>query len=86
MILIYEDNQSAICLSKNPQYHSRSKQIDIKYHYIRDQVKDGIINVQYCKTDDIIADMMTKGLHGDQFEKLRKMAGAVETTDVGKIG
>uniref|UniRef100_A0A1X7UDW7 Reverse transcriptase Ty1/copia-type domain-containing protein n=1 Tax=Amphimedon queenslandica TaxID=400682 RepID=A0A1X7UDW7_AMPQE len=57
MILIYEDNQSAICLSKKPQYHSQSKQIDIKYHYyIRDEVKDGIIDVQYCKTDDMIAD------------------------------
>ena len=32
--LIYEDNQSAICLSKNPQYHGRSKHIDIKYHFI----------------------------------------------------
>ena len=41
-------------------------------------MKDGIINVQYCKTDDMIADMMTKGLHGDQLEKLRKMAGIME--------
>ena len=76
-ILVYEDNQSAICLSKNPQYHGRSKHIDIKYHYIRDQVKDGVIDVQYCKTEDMIADMMTKGLHGDQFEKLRRMAGVM---------
>ena len=58
MILIYEDNQSAICLSKNPQYYGRSKHTDIKYHYIRDQVKDGIINAQYCKTDNMIPDMM----------------------------
>ena len=79
MILIHEDNQSAISPSKNPQYHGRSKHnIDIRYHYIRDQVKDGIINVQHCKTDDMIADMMTKGLHGDQLEKLRKMAGVME--------
>ena len=59
---IYEDNQAAICLSKKPQYHGQSKHIDIKYHFIRDIVKNGAIEVKYCKTEEMIADMMTKGL------------------------
>lgn len=38
--VIYEDNQSTICMTKNPQFHGRSKHIGIKYHYIREQVKE----------------------------------------------
>ena len=43
---IYEDNQSAICLTKNPQFHGCSKHIDIKYHFIQDQVNDGMVEVK----------------------------------------
>ena len=42
-VVIYEDNQSTICLSKNPQFHGHSKHIAIKYHFIRDQVKEPLI-------------------------------------------
>ena len=73
--LIYEDNQSAICMAKNPQFHGRSKHIAIKYHFIRDETKKGTIDVQYCRTDDMIADILTKGLYAERFEKLRDMAG-----------
>ena len=79
--MIYEDNQSAICLSINPQFHGRSKHIAIKYHFIRDQVKNGEIEVKYCKTEDMVADMMTKGLYGERFGKLRKLAGLAEMID-----
>ena len=62
---LYEDNQSAICMTKNPQFHGRCKHIAIKYHFIRDEARKGTINVQYCRTDDMIADMLTKGLHAE---------------------
>uniref|UniRef100_A0A1X7VWA0 Reverse transcriptase Ty1/copia-type domain-containing protein n=1 Tax=Amphimedon queenslandica TaxID=400682 RepID=A0A1X7VWA0_AMPQE len=58
-IVIYEDNQSTICLSKNPQFHGRSKHIVIKYHFIRDQVKDGTVELKYCKTEEMLADVFT---------------------------
>ena len=76
--ILYEDNQSAICMTKNPQFHGRCKHIDIKYHFIRDEAKKGTIDVRYCRTDDMIADMLTKGLHAEQFVKLREMAGLKE--------
>ena len=57
-ILIYEDNQSAICLAKNPQFHGQSKHTAIKFHFIRDQVKKGAISVKYCKIEDMTADML----------------------------
>ena len=76
--IIYEDNQSAICMTKNPQFHGRCKHIAIKYHFVRDETKKGTINVQYCRTDDMIADMLTKGLYAEQFAKLRDMSGIKE--------
>ena len=73
--VIFEDNQSAIAMTKNPQFHGRSKHIAIKYHFIRDKVIDGAIKVQYCPTTEMIADMLTKGLPTNTFTKLRKMIG-----------
>ena len=72
---IFEDNKSAICLAKNPQYHGRAKHIDIKHHFIRQRVQDGDIKLEFCKSEDMIADMLTKGLNFYQFAKLREMAG-----------
>jgi transposase InsO family protein len=73
--LILEDNQAAICIAKDPQFHGRAKHIDIKYHFIREQVNNGTVELRYCRTDDMTADMLTKGLSRDQFIKLREMAG-----------
>lgn len=72
---IFEDNQSAIRVAKNPQFHGQSKHIGIKYLYIREQVHSGAVELKYCPTNEMIADMLTKGLHREQFEKLWKMAG-----------
>ena len=73
--ILYEDNQAAICLSKNPQWHGRSKHIDIRYHFIREQVNNQNIELKYCPTNNMIADMLTKGLGKETFEKLRTLAG-----------
>ena len=79
--VIYEDNQSAICIAKNPQFHGRSKHIAVKYHFIRDQVENNNMELKYCRTNGMIADMLTKGLNGEQFAKLRHMAGVREVID-----
>ena len=76
--LIYEDNQSAIAMTKNPQFHGRAKHIDIKHHYIREQVGQGTITLEYCPTDEMTADMLTKGLSQEFFCKHRNKSGVVE--------
>ena len=76
-MVVYEDNQSAISMANNPQFHGRSKHIDIKYHFIREQVKSGKVQLSYCQSNDMIADILTKGLSTGQFEKLRLMSGVV---------
>ena len=59
-ITLYEDNQGAIALINNPVHHQRTKHVDIKYHFIREKVMNGIINVVYLQTDGMIADYLTK--------------------------
>ena len=74
-VTIYEDNQSAIAMSKNPQFHGRSKHIDIKYHFVRDQVEKKTLTVLYCPTGSMLADVFTKGIPKEQFKKLRELIG-----------
>lgn len=72
-ITLHEDNQAAIALAKNGKYSSRTKHIDVKYHYVRQAIEDGKLKVDYCPTEDMIADIMTKSLSRVKFEKLRAM-------------
>ncbi len=74
-LIVYEDNQSAIQIAKNPQFHGRTKHIEIKYHFIRELVRNGVVQLRYCPTEEMIADMLTKGLGHDQLVKLQFLAG-----------
>ena len=71
LVSVLCDNQSAIDLSKNPVQHSRSKHIDIRYHFIKDQVEQGTIQLEYVGTRDQISDILTKPLSTELFEKHR---------------
>ena len=72
---IFEDNQSTICLAKNPQFHGKMKHVEIKYHFVRDHIEQENIKLVYCRSEEMMADMFTKGLPISQFVKLRKMIG-----------
>ena len=76
--LILEDNQSAIAMAKNPQFHGRAKHIDIRHHFVREQVALGNIRLDYCSTTEMTADMLTKGLNCERYCKLREKAGICE--------
>ena len=62
MTLIYEDNQGAIAITKNPVHHGRTKHIDVKHHAIRELSENGIINVEHINTNNMLADLLTKPL------------------------
>lgn len=70
-ITIFEDNQSCIRIAEEPREHKRMKHIDIKYCFIRDEIANGIIRVQYKPTAEQTADIMTKGLGRILFIKHR---------------
>lgn len=57
---VYEDNQGTIALAKNPVNRQRCKHIDIKYHFIREVVNTRKIILEYCPTDQMLEDLMTK--------------------------
>ena len=62
------DNQSTIALAKDNKFHSRTKHINIHYHFIRKAVEDGNIVVNYIPTAENIADIFTKSLAKPKFE------------------
>ena len=59
---VFSDNQSAIALTADHQYHARTKHIDIRYHFIRYIVENGSVRLIYCPTGDMLADTLTKAL------------------------
>ena len=73
--IVYRDNQGAISLSVNPKDHTRTKHIDIKYHYVREKVAEKQLDIRYCATGEMVADTLTKGLPKPAFEKFRAEMG-----------
>lgn len=67
--IIYSDNQGAIALASNPIAHARTKHIDIRHHFVREQVLEETIKVVYCPTNDMVADLLTKGLPSEKHSK-----------------
>lgn len=59
---IFVDNSSAIKLAKSDGYRKRTKHIDLKYHFIREKIGNGIMDVKYCKTELMVADSLTKAV------------------------
>ena len=79
---IYEDNQGSIAMAKNPVSHARTKHIDIRFHYIREAVSNGIVTIFYCGTKDMLADILTKPLVRDRFQTLRQLIGMEPLKDM----
>ncbi|CAL0301617.1 unnamed protein product [Lupinus luteus] len=81
-ITIMCDNSSTIRLSKNPVMHGRNKHIDVRFHFLRNLTKEGTIEMVHCGSEDQAADIMTKPLKLEVFQKLRKMLGVCEISDI----
>nr|GEW96343.1 putative ribonuclease H-like domain-containing protein [Tanacetum cinerariifolium] len=74
-ISMYCDNKSAIALCCNNNQHSQSKHIDIRYHFIKEQVKNGVIELYFVNTEYKLADLFTKALGKDRIEFLINKLG-----------
>nr|GEV00786.1 Gag-Pol polyprotein [Tanacetum cinerariifolium] len=74
-IPMYCDNKSAIALCSNNVQHSRSKHIDIRYHFIKGQVENGVIELYFVNTECQLADLFTKALGRDRIELLINKLG-----------
>nr|GEV54502.1 retrovirus-related Pol polyprotein from transposon TNT 1-94 [Tanacetum cinerariifolium] len=74
-IPIYCDSKSSISISCNPVQHSRTKHIDVRYHFIKEHVEKGTIELYFVKTDYQLADLFTKALPADCFNYLVRRLG-----------
>jgi len=71
------DNMSAIALSKNPVHHDRSKHIDTKYHFLRECIEEGKVEVDHVGTAEQLADIFTKALGRVRFIELGSALGVI---------
>ena len=74
-VILYEDNQAAIQLSTQPKVNKRTKHIDIRYHWIREKIEEGLFKLSYCPTKSQIADIMTKIPSSPLFHHLVSLMG-----------
>jgi transposase InsO family protein len=74
-LTIHCDSQPAIAVSKNPEHHSRMKHIDVMYHWLREKVEKGLLKLQFVPTEEMVADVLTKGLARVKHEKCRTGLG-----------
>jgi hypothetical protein len=76
------DNTVAIALAKNPILHDRSKHIDVKFHFTRECVERGDINLEHVGTGDELADILTEALGRVHFQELRDGIGVVVVSPI----
>ena len=68
-VTIYNDNLGAKKLAESPVFHARSKYIDVRHHFVRQTLKENLISIEHVSTEDMGADMLTKGLPGPKYKK-----------------
>lgn len=76
-VTIFCDNTSVINFSKNPVMHSKTKHIFIKYHYLREEVQEKKVVLEYISSKEQLVDIFTKPLPRDTFEYLKSKLGVL---------
>ena len=78
------DNMSAISMAKNPVFHQRTRHINRKYHFIREALQEGVINMKFYRSEEQLADIFTKALPKDRFKQLRSNLGVKPVSSLGE--
>lgn len=73
--ILFMDNQSAIKLIRNPEFHKRTKHIDVKFHFIREKFSEKLFDLEYVPSSDQLADIFTKALSKEKFSSFKKLIG-----------
>ncbi|CAL9004145.1 unnamed protein product [Prunus brigantina] len=81
---LFCDNMSAISMAKNPVFHQRTRHINRRYHFIREALQEGVINMQFCRSEEQLADIFTKALSKDRFKYLRSKLGVKPVSSLGE--
>lgn len=75
--MIYEDNQSCLCKVKDEKYSNRTKHIDTKFHFVKDYIDKNLVRCEYCPTEKMIADLLTKPLPVGKHIELRNKCNII---------
>jgi hypothetical protein len=71
-------NKSTIAMAKNPVYHSRTRHIAIKHHFIREAIEEGEVELKFCRSEEQVAGIFTKALPKEKFQQFREALGVQE--------
>ena len=74
------DNTSAICITKNPVFHFRTKYIEVRHHFIKDNLGKGNVSLEFVNTESQVADIFIKPLGDERFNTLRNMLGLLNSS------
>ena len=75
---IYNDNQSCISLSRIPTFHARTKHVEIHHHFVCEKIEESKIDLVFCGTPNIVANVLTKGLTRDKHNQFKEMMGIIK--------
>ena len=67
---LFSNSQPAIDLANNPEHYAKTKHIDIQYHYVREKIQEGVIDLSYIPTKEQLADIFTKALNSPKFKRI----------------
>lgn len=75
------DNKSAINLAKNPVSHGRSRHIETRFHFLREQVNNEKLKLRFCSSEEQAANILTKALGVERFQHLRSLLGVISVNN-----
>ena len=78
VVVIYCDNISSIMLANNQVYHARTKHIEVHYHFVREKVLAGEVDLVYVSIEEQVADIFTKALGIEKLHRFRSLLGVLE--------
>ena len=79
---IFVDNKSALALAKNPIFHDRSKHIDTRFHFIWECIAKREVHLEFMKSHDQVANILTKPLKYNTFNKIQLLLGLIKKTSL----
>jgi hypothetical protein len=82
---LFCDNMSAISMARNPIFHQRTRHINRKYHFIREALQEGVINIQFCRSEEQLVDIFTKALPKDRFKHQKLKLGVKPVNSLGEV-
>lgn len=84
--VLFEDNKSCLDFVALDQHKKRTKHIDTRYHYTRELSSSGVIELRYCPSEEMVADILTKPLGATKVKRFATELGLVGGPDVGVKG